>query len=125
MSHISYIGRQTPQSRILAGITQYTYDNRGLLRTSVLPANGDLAFVEGLGLFQFFANTVETDDDETCFVKGTGCWLLVLISWEFMDAQILSVSALVDDNQATATVNQTENDRRLRFLESNYYLGTF
>lgn len=68
-----------------AGISFYTYDDRSTLRTTAADA-GDLALVDGLGLFIFDVGSDEPDDDESCFATATGRWLLQAVHWDVVDA---------------------------------------
>lgn len=61
------------------------YSERGQLR-SFGGATGDLALVDGLGLFALDAASDEPDDDESCFVCASGRWLLQAASWDLIDA---------------------------------------
>lgn len=61
------------------------YSERGQLR-SFGGATGDLALVDGLGLFALDAVSDEPDDDESCFVCASGRWLLQAASWDLIDA---------------------------------------
>lgn len=66
-------------------IATHTYDSRATLR-SMSASNGELAVVDGLGLFQHVAGSDEPDDDESCFATATGRWLLQCPSWDVVDA---------------------------------------
>lgn len=63
----------------------FAYASRATLRSQT-PANQELAFVDGLGLFVFQENSDEPDDDESCFATATGRWLLQCPSWDVVDA---------------------------------------
>lgn len=63
----------------------FAYASRTALRSQT-PANQELAFVDGLGLFVFEENSDEPDDDESCFATATGRWLLQCPSWDVVDA---------------------------------------
>lgn len=56
----------------------YAYADRGLLRGGA----GQLAIVEGLGLFRHASGSDEPDDDESCFATSTGRWLLEAPHWD-------------------------------------------
>lgn len=57
------------------------YGNRANLRSQT-PASGELAIVDGLGLFVFVLASDEPDDDESCFATATGRWLLECPHWD-------------------------------------------
>lgn len=61
------------------------YDNRAALRSQT-PAAGEMAIVDGLGLFVWQAGSTEPDDDESCFATSTGRWLLEAVHWDVVDA---------------------------------------
>lgn len=66
-------------------VHRLTYDDRTSLRS--LPASGgDMAVVDGLGLFVFEAGSDEPDDDESCFVTAEGAWLLQAVHWDVVHA---------------------------------------
>tara|TARA_R110000851_G_scaffold42020_1_gene104851 strand:- start:1504 stop:2124 length:621 start_codon:yes stop_codon:yes gene_type:complete len=71
------------------------YENRASLRNTPTPQpiEGDALILEFLGLFQFYANLDEPDDDETCFsVTDTdtglkyGQWILKVPAYEWTEA---------------------------------------
>ena len=71
------------------------YENRASLRNppTPQPIEGDALILEFLGLFQFYANLDEPDDDETCFsVTDTdtglkyGQWILKVPAYEWTEA---------------------------------------
>lgn len=67
-----------------------SYDNRADLR-SMSPSTGDLALVDGLGLFRYLSGADEgPDDDETAFATAGGYWLLDCPSWDVVDAYTLA-----------------------------------
>lgn len=67
-----------------------SYDNRADLR-SMSPSAGDLALVDGLGLFRYLSGADEgPDDDETAFATAGGYWLLDCPSWDVVDAYTLA-----------------------------------
>lgn len=66
-----------------ATIPLLAYDDRGQLRTSLAGGN---AVVDGLGLFQYAADSTEPDDDESCFATPSGRWLLQAAHWDVVDA---------------------------------------
>ena len=70
------------------GMSNYTYAQRGNLRTSI----GRFAVVDGLGLFQLVTGSDEPDDDESCFATYTGRWLLQAAHWD-----VVSMWQLPDD----------------------------
>ena len=49
-------------------------------------ASGDMALVDGLGLFVFSSGSDEPDDDESCFATATGRWLLQAVHWDVVNA---------------------------------------
>lgn len=61
------------------------YTNRASLRGQT-PTSGELAIVDGLGLFVFTPSSTEPDDDESSFSTATGVWLLQAASWDLVDA---------------------------------------
>lgn len=67
--------------RASTSIDYVAYDDRGSLRDET-PSDGDLALVEGLGLFRHHADSDEPDDDESCFATSTGRWLLECPHWD-------------------------------------------
>lgn len=67
-----------------------SYDNRADLR-SMSPSTGDLALVDGLGLFRYLSGADDgPDDDETAFATAGGYWLLDCPSWDVVDAYTLA-----------------------------------
>ena len=68
-----------------ASVATYTYDSRADLR-SMAAASGDMALVDGLGLFVFSSGSDEPDDDESCFATATGRWLLQAVHWDVVNA---------------------------------------
>jgi hypothetical protein len=68
------------------GLTHYTFNNRGDLRTS--GAKGQACIVEGLGLFSFIPGSKEPDDDETCFAASGGAWELKATDPDWVVAQL-------------------------------------
>lgn len=58
------------------------YENRGTLRNLV----GDMAVIDGLGLFFYVSGSDEPDDDESCFATTSGRWLLQAAHWDLVDA---------------------------------------
>jgi hypothetical protein len=63
----------------------YVYDNRASLRGQT-PAAGEMALVDGLGLFVWESGSTEPDDDESCFATTAGRWLLQAVHWDVVDA---------------------------------------
>ena len=61
------------------------YTDRANLRSQT-PASGELAIVDGLGLFVFTPASTEPDDDESCFATASGRWLLQAAHWDLVDA---------------------------------------
>lgn len=84
------------------------YDNRAALRSQT-PAAGEMAIVDGLGLFVWQAGSTEPDDDESCFATSTGRWLLEAVHWDVVDAWQLPDDAVRDDD---------DEDEPLRFASS-------
>lgn len=84
------------------------YDNRATLRSQT-PAAGEMAVVEGLGLFVWESASTEPDDDESCFATASGAWLLQAASWDLVDAW------MAPDQQALA---DDDEDEPLRFASS-------
>lgn len=70
---------------IQGGVSSVAYDNRANLR-SQSPVNGEMAVIDGLGLFVFATGSDELDDDESCFATATGRWLLQAVHWDVVDA---------------------------------------
>ena len=68
-----------------SAVTTYSYNNRATLR-GLSPSAGAQAIISGIGLFVFQESVFSLDDDETCFVTGTGSWLLESPHWQFIDA---------------------------------------
>ncbi len=71
----------------------YAYADRGELRS----AGGQLALVEGLGLFRYVAGSTEPDDDESCFATAGGRWLLQAVHWDVLDQWHLPESSARDE----------------------------
>lgn len=69
---------------IQSGVSSVAYDNRDSLR-SQSPVNGEMAVIDGLGLFVFATGSDEPDDDESCFATATGRWLLQAVHWDVVD----------------------------------------
>jgi hypothetical protein len=76
---------------VLSGrLLRLAYDDRADLR-SVVCADNDAAYIDGLGLFRYAAGSTDgPDDDETAFANGSGFWLLVCPSWEVVEAYMLA-----------------------------------
>lgn len=72
------------------------YDNRAALRSQT-PAAGEMAIVDGLGLFQHVTGSTEPDDDESCFATATGRWLLEAVHWDVVDAWRAPDDAIRDE----------------------------
>lgn len=78
----------------------YTYDQRGLLR-NWSPQDGVQVLVDSLGMFVYSnssnqvlnGNNVNTlqavDDDESCFLTGSGAWLLEYPHWDVVNNWML------------------------------------
>lgn len=97
-------------------LRRIAYDNRADLR-ALVPLVGELALVEGLGVFQHFAGVDEgPDDDETAFGTATGYWLLACPSWELVQAH----STQSEDFQ---DVRHTAAEGRLTIAEA--FAGRF
>ena len=62
-----------------------TYDSRATLRSQT-PTAGEMAVIDGLGLFVWESGSTEPDDDESCFATSTGRWLLEAVHWDVVDA---------------------------------------
>jgi hypothetical protein len=84
------------------------YDNRAALRSQT-PAAGEMAIVDGLGLFVWQAGSTEPDDDESCFATSTGRWLLEAVHWDVVDAWQSPDDAVRDED---------DEDEPLRFATS-------
>lgn len=97
------------------------YDNRANLR-SQSPVNGEMAVIDGLGLFVFATGSDEPDDDESCFATASGKWLLqctdwdLLSSWQLPDDEARGGSILL----GTATCAITS----VAYLASASFTGT-
>ena len=91
-----------------ASIPSYSYENRASLRTLEAEA-GDIALVDGLGLFVFAAGSDEPYDDESCFATATGKWLMECPHWDVVDAWQLP------DNEVR---DEYDEDEPLRFASS-------
>ena len=78
----------------------YTYDQRGLLR-NWSPQDGVQVLVDSLGMFVYSnssnqvlnennVNTLQAvDDDESCFLTGSGAWLLEYPHWDVVNNWML------------------------------------
>jgi hypothetical protein len=95
-------------ARALVGVPFYTYEDRRTLR-STIPSDGELALVDGLGLFIFRTGSDEPDDDESCFATATGRWLLEAAHWDVVDTW-----QLPDDEARDAW----DEDEQQRFASS-------
>lgn len=93
---------------IQGGVSSVAYDNRDSLR-SQSPVNGEMAVIDGLGLFVFATGSDEPDDDESCFATSTGRWLLQAAHWDLVDAWQLPESEERD---------AYDEDEPLRFASS-------
>jgi hypothetical protein len=104
-------------ARALVGVPFYTYEDRGTLR-STIPSDGELALVDGLGLFIFRTGSDEPDDDESCFATATGRWLLEAAHWDVVDTW-----QLPDDEARDAW----DEDEPMRFANSfaNSFASSF
>lgn len=80
----------TIQTTAATALTTVTYANRASLRTTTPSANLTSIAVEGLGVFTYYGNNTEPDDDETCFVvSGSGgAWQLLSPSWDMVYANM-------------------------------------
>ena len=93
------------EAAVKGGLPAYEYENRGDLR-ALTSEDGDVALVEGLGLFRFYLGSDEPDDDESCFATPAGRWLLEAVHWDVVDAWNLP-----DDDARDAF----DEDESLRF----------
>jgi len=74
------------QSAAIINTNIYAYDNRNEVR-SLDGSSGNLIFIESLGLFKYYPDSAELDDDETCFVNTTnGRWIVECPHWDLIDA---------------------------------------
>jgi len=95
-----------------------SYDNRADLR-SMSPSTGDLALVDGLGLFRYLSGADDgPDDDETAFATATGYWLLVCPSWGVVDAYTLLAEDYQDNRHTAAETRLASAETRLTAAES-------
>lgn len=106
-----------------------SYDNRADLR-SMSPSAGDLALVDGLGLFRYLSGADEgPDDDETAFATAGGYWLLICPSWDVVDAYTLAAEdyqeALLNsaDTRLTAAESFTSKMFRATSAQSAFSLA--
>lgn len=84
-----------------------SYDNRADLR-SMSPSAGDMALVDGLGLFRYLSGADEgPDDDETAFATAGGYWLLDCPSWDVADAYTLAAEDYQEARLASAETRLT------------------
>lgn len=94
-----------------------SYDNRADLR-SMSPSAGDMALVDGLGLFRYQPSADDgPDDDETAFATATGYWLLVCPSWDVVDAYTLAAEDYQDTRLNSAETRLTAAEARLTAAE--------
>lgn len=98
-------------------IPTLSYDARGNLRT-MTAQTGNMALVEGLGLFRFVAGSDEPDDDESCFATSTGRWLLEAVHWDVVDAWQLP------DAEARDAWDEDEPTRFANSFASKVLFGT-
>ena len=107
-------------------VLSVSYDNRADLR-SLSPNTGDLAMVDGLGLFQFAAGVDEgPDDDETAFATASGYWLLVCPSWDVVDAMTLAADDYQDVRLAAAEDRLSDSESfAARFLQQTSTQSAF
>jgi hypothetical protein len=87
-------------------LTSALYDDRGDLRNPATPnpIAGDALILEYLGLFQFYADTDEPDDDETCFTANSsvtglpyGQWRIRVPAYDWTEAhESIEKSALTE-----------------------------
>ena len=66
-------------------IPTIAYDSRATVR-GLAPYDGQILFIESVGLMRFFASSTSVDDDETCFSTGTGRWIVECPHWDLIDA---------------------------------------
>ena len=93
------------------------YDNRADLR-SMSPSAGDMALVDGLGLFRYQPSADDgPDDDETAFATASGYWLLICPSWEVVDAYTLAAEDYQDTRLNSAETRLTSAETRLTAAE--------
>ena len=85
-----------------------TYDSRATLRSQT-PTAGEMAVIDGLGLFVWESGSTEPDDDESCFATATGRWLLEAVHWDVVDAWQAPDDAVRDE---------FDEDEPLRFASS-------
>lgn len=102
---------------IQQGIDTYPYANRAALRATA-PLAGDMAVVEGLGLFTWAPGNTTPDDDETCFAALGGRWLLAAASPQYIAAAqegaLSDLDDLADDVAAALAVADGVSARILR-----------
>lgn len=93
----------TNWDRMVIPVVYVTYDNRGSIR-SLIAKDGEITFVESIGLFRWVAGSTEPDDDETCFVTSGGAWLLELPHFDFLDA-----ANSIEEMEQDARIEDVEN----------------
>lgn len=89
--------------RMVIPVVYVAYDNRGSIR-SIIARDGEIIFIESIGMFRWVAGSTEPDDDETCFVTSGGAWLLELPHFDFLDA--------------ANSIEEMEQDARIEDLET-------
>lgn len=95
-----------------------SYDNRADLR-SMSPSAGDLALVDGLGLFRYLSGADDgPDDDETAFATSGGYWLLICPSWDVVDAYTLAAEDYQEARLDSSDTRLTSAETRLTAAES-------
>ena len=92
-------------------IAPLAYDSRASLR-STTPTVGDLALIDGLGLYQWTAGSTEPDDDESCFATASGRWLLMCPHWD-----VVNDWQLPDDSMQDDKVEDLETNLPFRLLK--------
>ena len=76
---------ETNWVNIQVPIPTIAYDSRATVR-GLAPYDGQVLFIESIGLMRFFVSSSEIDDDETCFATSTGNWILECPHWDLIDA---------------------------------------
>lgn len=102
-------GVQFPDGTIqTSAATQFStieYENRGTLRSTTPSANLTSLAVEDLGVFTYYANNTEPDDDISCFVVtgSGGAWRLLSPTLDFIQAYQMPEWEMLLDNRIVAS----------------------
>lgn len=112
-------GQAITGSGAITVIANYSYDNRGSLR-SLSPQPGEHASVDGLGLFVWESGSTEPDDDESCFATTNGRWLMEAAHWDVVDSWQLPDREAVDEDLETLRAVDVSQQAAIDLQKANW-----